>query len=95
MKSVGSSNTKGTLSCWLCNGPHRAAQCPHKSKLSALQSSLAQEEQGGEEEEKECQMGALSLQCPEEAWCPKEGSREEANVCRRHVKWEASEECDD
>ena len=47
-KSVRSMNTKSTVSCWLCNGPYRAAQCPHKSKLSASQASLAQDEQDGE-----------------------------------------------
>ena len=59
--STGSSNTKGTLSCWLCNGPHRAAQFPHKFKLSSLQALPTQEEQGGEKEEYECRMGALRL----------------------------------
>ena len=54
LKSVGSMNIKSTLSCWLCNGPHKASQCPHKSKLSALQASLAQEEKGREKEEDEC-----------------------------------------
>ena len=50
-----------TLLCWLCNQPHRAAQCPHKSKLSALQASIAYEKQAGEYEEDECQMSALRL----------------------------------
>ncbi|KAF4347903.1 hypothetical protein G4B88_011262 [Cannabis sativa] len=45
---------KKPLKCWLCQGPHRAAACPHKSKLSAIKASIAQEEQGrGEEDEDE------------------------------------------
>ena len=39
----------------------QAAQCPHKSKLSTLQALLTLEEQGEEDEEDECQMGALKL----------------------------------
>ena len=42
-------------------GHTRLPKCPHKSKLSTLQALLAQEEQGGEEEEDECQIGALRL----------------------------------
>ena len=45
----------------MCNGPHKPAQYLRKSKLSALQASLAQEEQRGEDEEDKCQMGALRL----------------------------------
>ncbi|KAF4349234.1 hypothetical protein G4B88_024761, partial [Cannabis sativa] len=37
---------KKPLKCWLCQGPHRAAACPHQSKLSAIKASIAQEEQG-------------------------------------------------
>ncbi|KAF4354276.1 hypothetical protein F8388_021753 [Cannabis sativa] len=45
---------KKPLKCWLCQGPHRAAACPHQSKLSAIKASIAQEEQGcGEEDEDE------------------------------------------
>ena len=43
---------KKPLKCWLCQGPHRAAACPHQSKLSAIKASIAQEEQGcGEDDE--------------------------------------------
>ncbi|KAF4398735.1 hypothetical protein G4B88_017161 [Cannabis sativa] len=45
---------KKPLKCWLCQGPHRAAACPHQSKLSAIKASIAQEEQGcGEDDEDE------------------------------------------
>ncbi|KAF4358537.1 hypothetical protein G4B88_015922 [Cannabis sativa] len=52
------------LKCWLCQGPHRAAACPHQSKLSSIKASIAQEEQGcGEDDEdEECaHMGAVRL----------------------------------
>lgn len=37
--SGGGSKGKG-LACFLCNGPHRVAECPHKPALTALQVSL-------------------------------------------------------
>ena len=49
-RSAGSLSIESTLLCWVCNEPHRAAKCLHKSKLSAFQALLAQEEQGGEDE---------------------------------------------
>ncbi|KAF4347651.1 hypothetical protein G4B88_029888 [Cannabis sativa] len=45
---------KKPLKCWLCQGPHRAAACPHQSKLSAIKASITQEDQGcGEDDEDE------------------------------------------
>ncbi|XP_060673257.1 uncharacterized protein LOC125420382 [Ziziphus jujuba] len=53
------------LTCFLCNGPHRVGECPHKTALSALQASIrSQEHEGGQEEvveegEDGAQVGAL------------------------------------
>ncbi|KAF4391422.1 hypothetical protein F8388_008033 [Cannabis sativa] len=58
---------KKPLKCWLCQGPHRAAACPHQSKLSAIKASIAQEEQGcGEDDEDEdcAHMSAIPCHLP-------------------------------
>lgn len=51
-----------TIACFLCNGPHRVAECPHKQALNALQASVPSASQEQEEEDEEpTRMGALRL----------------------------------
>ncbi|KAF4373740.1 hypothetical protein G4B88_002244 [Cannabis sativa] len=54
---------KKPLKCWLCQGPHRAA-CPHQSKLSAIKASIAQEEQGCGEDDKDEDRAHMSASSP-------------------------------
>ncbi|KAF4371091.1 hypothetical protein F8388_020818 [Cannabis sativa] len=55
---------KKPLKCWLCQGPHRAAACPHQSKLSAIKASIAQEEQGCGEDDEDEDCAHMSTQVP-------------------------------
>ena len=57
------------MACFLCGGPHKSPECPHRSKLAALQAQIAAEGQQGqieecsEDEEETMRMGAIRLLC--------------------------------
>lgn len=53
--------TPRPISCFLCKGPHRVNECPHKTALTALQAHISakESEEPQEEVEEPSQMGAL------------------------------------
>ncbi|XP_050374592.1 uncharacterized protein LOC126792152 [Argentina anserina] len=55
--------TPRPLSCFLCRGPHRVNECPHKTALSALQAQISAKENEDRQEEVEehSHMGALKF----------------------------------
>jgi len=61
-------NQPRPISCFLCKGPHRVAECPHRGALTALQASVqscnepeTEVEAEREEDEETPRMGALKL----------------------------------
>ena len=61
-KSSESSNKpKNTSGCFICNGPHRARDCPKKEKINAFVSETSQEDAGNDIDAVSSRMAPLQL----------------------------------